>query len=218
MGYDEEYEELLANAKASPESADFQELRFAYARTSHYCPYAAPRGDLGAPADVVRGMDEEAATEAVRQTLESNYLDIEAHLVAALMHRRLDETEKAEYHSHFAERLLRSILESGDGRSRQTAFKVINVAEEYAVLGFLGLELRAQALLADKGHHLDEMDVLHPGTRKATTLYFNIDVPHAWLERQMDESPEKLLQALGVPMSQEGGEVSKPRKWWQFWR
>lgn len=163
-------------------------------------------------------MDEEAALEAVRRTLESNFLDIEAHLLAALIHGRLDETEKAEYHEYFAERLLRSILESGDGRSRQTAFKVINVAEEYAVQGFLGLELRVQALSADQGHHLDEMDVLHPGTGKAATLYFNTDVPHAWLERQMDESPEKLLEALGVPMRQEGGKVSKPRKWWQFWR
>ena len=49
MGYDEEYEGLLSKAKSTPESADFQQLRFAYARSSQYNPYGASTADLWGP-------------------------------------------------------------------------------------------------------------------------------------------------------------------------
>jgi len=218
MGYDEEYEELLANAKASPESVDFEELRLAYAKSSHYFPYAVPSGDLYASVDVSSGTDGEAALSAVRQRLESNYVDIQAHLLAASVYGRIGEIERAKYHYVFGERLVRSILESGDGRTRQTAFTVISVAEEYAVLGFLGLEPGDQAFWKDKEHDFDEMQVLHPPTGMASTWYFNIDVPQRWYRRRMDEDPEALLAAFNAAIGQAGDKVSKPNKRWQFGR
>lgn len=198
MGYDEEYEGLLSKAKSTPESADFQQLRFAYARSSQYNPYGASTADLWALGEVIGHADGETAMGAIDETLESNYLDIRAHLLAASVHRSMGDADKATYHGRFAGGLLRSILESGDGHAPETAFVVISVAEEYAVLGFLELELRSQTLLTHKGHRFDEIRAHHPQTGKAMTLYFNIDHPHMWLEGR---DPADLLASLGAPIT-----------------
>jgi hypothetical protein len=218
MGYDAEYEELLAKAKSSPELTDFQQLRFAYARSSHYAPYFVSEGDQRSLSEATGQTDGETAMKAIDRTLESNYLDIRAHISAASVYRGMGDAERATYHGRFAGGLLQSVLRSGDGRTPETAFVVINVAEEYAVLGSLGLELRTQALLAHKGHRFDEMRAHDSRTGKETTLYFNIDLPHTWLERQMAEHPEGLVSAFGAQIGAGGGSGPKAKRRWQFWK
>jgi hypothetical protein len=218
MEFDQEYEELLSKAKSDPETVDFQELRLVYARSSHYSPYHTPAGDQSSWEQLIRQTDGQAALRAVDGRLDQNYLDVESHLLAAFVYGRMDETTKADYHRRFGGGLLESILNSGDGQTPETAYTVIIVAEEYAVLGYLGLELRSQALVEGEGHYFDEMHVHHRQTGKDSTLYFNIDIPHAWLDRQIDEDPGALLASLDVLSGHAGREVPTNRKWWQFWR
>jgi hypothetical protein len=139
MGYDEEYEELLASAKSSPDTVDFQELRLACTRSSRYSPYTAASEGQCASGDVLGGIDGEAALDAALRTLGSNYLEIEAHLLAASEYRATGDQAKAKYHESCARGLLDSVLRSGDGRTPGTAFAVISVAEEYAVRAALAL-------------------------------------------------------------------------------
>lgn len=218
MDFDHEYEGLLSKAKSDPDAVDFQDLRLRYARSSHYAPYHAPAGDQWSLGESIRQTDGRAALRAVDARLDWNYLDVESHLLAAFLRSRMGETAKADYHRRFGGGLLGSILNSGDGRTPETAFVVINVAEEYAVLGSLGFELRTQALVEDEGHHFDEMHVHHRQTGEDSTLSFNVDIQHAWLDRQIDEDPEGLLAAFEAQISQVGREVPKGKKWWRFWR
>ncbi len=190
MTCDQDYDELLSKARSDPGTADFQALRWAYARSSRYDPYA-PGGSRLSLGPVVPDAGAEAAMRAVDQMLEFNYLDIHAHLLAASLHTCMGDRSRADYHRRFGGGLLQSVLKSGDGRSHRTAFVVISMAEEYAVLGSLGLEMRTQALVEHGGHFFDRMEAYRRSTGEISTLYFNTDVIHAWLGRQLEVGPEK---------------------------
>jgi len=72
--------------------------------------------------------------------------------------------------------LLDSILLSGDGKSFDTAYKVISVSEEYSLMRALGLSSYGQQLVGNNGSMFDKIAVKDSRTGKKSTLYFNVDV------------------------------------------
>ena len=81
--------------------------------------------------------------------------------------------------------LVDAILASGDGRSYETAFHVINVHEEYTVLRILRLQPAGQSLREHNGSQFDVMEATAPGSDKKIELFFNIDLPKQWLDRKL---------------------------------
>ena len=77
-----------------------------------------------------------------------------------------------------------SILASGTGRDFANAFQVISVAEEYAVMRILRLPAGAQALVEHEGSEFDVVTIKNPQTGQELVLYFNVDLPKKWLNRQ----------------------------------
>jgi hypothetical protein len=72
--------------------------------------------------------------------------------------------------------LIDSIRSSGDGKSPATAWVVISVDEEYAVLRALEFKPSGQSLLRQNGHSYDVMKAKNDdGTEQ--TFYFNVDIP-----------------------------------------
>jgi hypothetical protein len=67
-----------------------------------------------------------------------------------------------------------------DGKSKEKAFEVISINEEYGLIRSLGLRPIKQALQEDKGHFYDEITVIDPQTNQQSQLYFNIDKPFRW--------------------------------------
>jgi hypothetical protein len=86
-------------------------------------------------------------------------VDIDGQVVAGVAMREVGRTEESERHLRTYAALVESVLASGDGRDPTTAFVVISVPEEYAMLRALGLEPRGQALVAGA---IDEMTVQGP--------------------------------------------------------
>jgi hypothetical protein len=77
--------------------------------------------------------------------------------------------------------LMDSILSSGDGRDFATAFRVISVDEEYAVLRIMRIERVTQSLVERDDSQFDILSVKDPDSGKEFQLYFNIDLPMKWL-------------------------------------
>jgi hypothetical protein len=77
-----------------------------------------------------------------------------------------------------------SILDSGDGRTPETAFIVIETGEEYALLGMTGFEVIRQSLIKSNGHSYDKMEVKHRKTGETAVFFFNVDIPFNWLNKQ----------------------------------
>lgn len=168
------YGELLAQLKSGNTAIDFQALRYARAEQPGYNPYAAladpDKGDL-IRAMVASNLDQ-VATVANR-LIERDYTDIDAHAALATVLERRGQTQEAAFERAVADGLLLSIQQSGDGMSPETAFVVIGVAEEYTLLGAMGVQVARQSLIqADRGP-VDALEVVSQnGDRR--TVYFDI--------------------------------------------
>jgi hypothetical protein len=179
------YEALIERVKAGDLDVDFQALRYAYAESSGYRPYRSPTDSLaGAMFRAYKAQDFDGAIEAANKILAINYLDIDAQVLCDLSYRMLSNAIAAEPCHDMAARLLRSIYESGDGRTPESAYQVIAEREEYSLLNAMGLAPIRQELVSRDGHSFDARDVIDNATGETRTIYFNIDRPRRWLERQ----------------------------------
>ena len=180
------YEALLERIKRGDSSVDFGTLRLALAASPAYRPYNGEADRLrSAMFAAYAAEDYEAAHDRARRLLEADYLDIDGHMVKALVEERLGNTELARFHQFMAVNLVRSILASGDGKSPETAYVVIATAEEYAILNLRGLRPAGQALIHANGHSFDRLRAVGGEGGEPVTLYFNVDLPLAWLERSL---------------------------------
>ena len=81
------------------------------------------------------------------------------------------EVPEQQYHRAMFYGLMGSITSSGDGKSIETAYKVICVDEEYTLLNYVGAKVNGQSLQDG----CDVMDVELNGKR--TKIYFG-GTPH----------------------------------------
>ncbi len=103
-----------------------------------------------------------------------------------------------------------SILTNGDGRSFATAFKVITIDEEYAVLQVLGVRKADQSLVEHGGSSFDLFTVNDPESGKEFTLYFNVDLPLRWLDASLAKPGEKPAPPPAPASPQDGPARSSP--------
>ena len=171
------YASILARVKNGDLSIDFQRLRFSYmdAPERHKAKDTSKeRQEMFA---ALNGKDFKKAIEKADVVLANEFVDMDAQFVEAVAHRELNETEKADFHKAMFNGLLKSITDSADGKSKESAFVVISVDEEYVVLRVMGLRPNKQSVAHDGGHSYDVMETTDSASGNAVTLYFNVDIP-----------------------------------------
>jgi len=105
-------------------------------------------------------------------------VDIDFHLLRSIALGELGRPAEAMQHAHWYHALVASVLDSGDGRTPATAWVVIYVAEEYALLRALGMREQRQTLVDG---HIDAIEVESEG--RTQTLYFDPATHFERLER-----------------------------------
>jgi len=83
--------------------------------------------------------------------------------------------------------VLDSILRSGDGRKPETAFQVIALSEEYAVMHHLGLRVAGQSLIHVGEHSYDLLRGVDPQSSGQQEVYFNIDPLMRALDKEFSQ-------------------------------
>lgn len=170
------YEALLEQAKKGEGAMDYRALRLAFFETPDYNPLTGMMVYRSLWGLVMQANWPEAAKQA-EAVLEKNYVDANAHMVAHIAYREQGDAEKARLHRRWADGIIESIKTGGDGKSPATAWHVISISEEYAVIRSMNLRATGQALVNDKGHAYDMMKTLDPRTNTEVTLFFNVDKP-----------------------------------------
>jgi hypothetical protein len=182
------YDELVARLKGGDTNVDFAALREAYARSPRYDPYASEASRLKtALFDAFAAKDCPRATDIAAKILETNYVNIDAHLIAGRCYGDMGDAKRADFHQAVARGLLAAIAQSGDGESPETAFVVIAIEEEYSFLRAQGYEASDQALVNHAGRRIDRIEATDADTGDAVVVFFDVERPLSWLEREVGQ-------------------------------
>src|SRR5262245_9631317 len=158
------YSSLVEKAKKQDPFLDFTALRLAFSETADYDPYG-PNPELRTEMfKSLRAKQYENAIATAQKILAKAFINIDAHLVSAIACRETGKLDQAEYHKWIVEKLSDSIAASGDGKSFETAFVVVAINEEYALLRRFGLQMKSQALMHQKEHSFDQLTGVDPDT------------------------------------------------------
>lgn len=169
---------------AFPGEGDYTALRMAFAEQPDFSPYWSIDPDRSAVMDAVRNKDFPKAIALAKTWLEKVPVDAEVHYLRGHFLKKTGDIPGSMYHFHCFYGLMRSITSTGDGRTAKTAWKVISVSEEYALLNELDAELIDQSLV----DNCDKMHVKLPdGTE--TDFYFDVSISLAATARQF--APDK---------------------------
>ena len=109
-----------------------------------------------------------------QEIIQHNIANGDGHFLAMVSLKRLGKQDEAAKEKLIVDKILQSILSSGDGKSPDTAWFTVSTSEEYFVIRLLGLKPQGQALIKQGGHSFDKMTVVDKDG-KETTLWFNTD-------------------------------------------
>ena len=168
------------------------EQRMAYAASAEYNPYDTKISDIRKAAIDFQNQKKfpEAIAEVQKGLARSKY-NIDLLIILATCYRTLGDVANADKSRELWMSLMDSVLRSGDGHDYATAFKVISVDEEYSLLRVLQLEVINQSLESHDGSQFDVMRVKSGKSDQEFVLYFNVDLPKKWLDRQLNTPAEK---------------------------
>ena len=167
-----------------PSGADFTQLRMDYAAQPDFCPQWKVDDQREAIVEAYKAKDNKKVVELSKSWIEKVPVDADIHFMRAQALKKVGDLEGFSYHWYCFYGLIHSIASSGDGKTPETAFKVISVSEEYYLLNEIGAEVIEQSL----DYPCDVMKVLlRDGTE--ATFYFNVSIPMKATSRQLN--PEK---------------------------
>ena len=173
------YQTLLDRLKNGDTSINFAELRVLYAQLPTYNPYKIMQ-DLKEKEDQMwqeyKSGNYDKALEIGTSILEMNNLRIMTHYIFSEVYGKLGDTQKQKFHEDVFFGLVDSIIQSGDGKSPETAMTVIEIREEYDVLDVLCFEQESQTLVEKDGKRFDFLVAKNSETGETRDFYFNIDL------------------------------------------
>lgn len=177
------YDEMVKEVQGGNLSIDFTELRMKYAASPGYEPEEG--------SDKVKEMygrlnakDFKGALAIANQILAKQYVNIDAHIVASVACEGLHDDTAAKLNHDVVVGLVRSIVDSGAGTSVETAYKVISVGEEYALMRVLGLRPGTQSYLHVGEKSYDKMEMINVRDNSTVTRYFDVTLS----DEHMDKS------------------------------
>ena len=167
---------MVAAIRAGKANTDYTALRAAYVKDKSYDPYGVGVSALsGQMSRAFRGDDCKTAIATANQIASIRFVDLDAHFIAASCLDKAGDKAHADMESAIFVGLGRSILRSGDGKSPETAFHVVTLAEEYFVLGLKDVAMERQALIRAGDHSYDLITGKIKGKGTKAEYYFEID-------------------------------------------
>jgi len=198
-----QYSSLRDRVKDGDMSVDFTELRFAYTLTPQFDGTgAATLKQLDRLNDTARDqMDGEWLVDEANRQADRHFADIGWHVMLAALYQQLEQPVLSRFHTRVLLELLRSIEQSGDGLSIDSAFTVISVQEMQWFMRLRGLDPYDTELVKRDGHTVARVRVSLPDTPYGTGLvYFNLDAPAQEIEtlqRALEEANRPARDARG---------------------
>lgn len=184
---EQNFRALAAKAEKDPRTADFAALRDAYVESEDYKPvkhfsYNKLIGQTNTATDF------EDVVRFCERILEGNPMDLEVRMMLEFAYERLEWFEFAGKQHDFIEGMLKALFATGDGRSLDTAWQVVAVAEEYTALSVMGLKMLNQELVQLDDQFFDVLTVRARAddNEEPYQLFFEITTPFMFLQNMME--------------------------------
>lgn len=177
------YPELLRRFEEADTTLTTEQMYYFYYGTAtrpEYDPYKMAKIDALREAlekDTPSKEDWEKAAQEIDKELKIDQTNIKFHLYKHIIYSNLygPDSEKVSDAHNQVVMLLSAVTSTGDGSSKESAFHVISVADEYGILEIYGLSPTMQSLVEDKGQSYDVME-LKGNEYGLKSMYFNITV------------------------------------------
>lgn len=151
--------------------------------SEHYDPYGSSDNEL----QMVELSNQGKFMDAIpygEMVLEENPVNLQASFRLAVCYSRIGEEEKAKQYAQMYFPLLEAIYRSGDGKSIETAYVVVKVADEYAVLADSELERTSQTLVGETD--VITVEAIDPkADAPDDAVYFNVSQPLKYMKQQL---------------------------------
>lgn len=175
--YDKLYQQYLAN-DTTLSLEDYVNIYYGQAFLDSYQPNARPDSvkELNTYLNTAgESIDFQKVLQYTQPILQKFPFNIEQILITAVAHEKLGNQGLSQRWFYKYDKLIRTILSSGDGKSEETAMVVTKVTDEYSILEALQLEFTSQTLTGNIKKKYDVMEVA-PNNIGINQLYFDINL------------------------------------------
>lgn len=115
------------------------------------------------------------ASSCINKILIESPFEIQLMLTAAYLAEKTNQPDKAKKWIYKYNMLIKTLLNSGIGKTHETAIMVIKVSDEYAFTNAIGLQVTSQALVNKNNKAYDLLKVAN-NNLGVTELYFDISL------------------------------------------
>lgn len=172
---EEEYAQMIQQAQSMPADYDFEKLRENYSRLESYRPYSiSPSHNFS---ELFKRQDEgdKSAIKDIDAYVLKNFALPEAHSRAMIAYEKEGNMQKAAFHEWATKGLIKALKYSGDGKSAQTAYKVLIVSEEYLLARWeMDRKTITQTLKNERGRMYDVLSGKNIKTGESMSIWFDV--------------------------------------------
>lgn len=174
-GFDDKYSRYVKQLEAGDLDIDYQDFRFSFIDSEQFRIAKKKSSEFDSlKKEMYLLMEEERFPEIIeiaKRMLTIDYTSLIAHKILRQTYKILKDTINSKKYHDIQFGLLRSIVNKGDGKTCQTAWPVIQIAEAYFILDVvLDAEVRKQSIYRTEGFLCDKMEVKEG--KKKKTYYF----------------------------------------------
>ncbi|HQU84593.1 MAG TPA: DUF4919 domain-containing protein [Pyrinomonadaceae bacterium] len=170
-----EYKTLVEKAKQGDSSVDYVKMRAAFLDWVNDECNQTDAPDRDKMVKAFESKDWAKSVELGEKVLDYEFVNRGLHLAVANSYKELKNAEKEKYHNDIADKLLKALLASGDGKTPKTAYKVHSIREEYIIMKELGYKVNSQSLIFDKEYGSFDVLAGKDANEKSGEFYFDIN-------------------------------------------
>lgn len=172
--FNDKYSNYVKQLEAGQLDIDYEDFRFSFIESEQFKIRKRSNAYDSLKKFVRQQMTKEdysAIIKATKEMLSIDYTSMFAHKILQQTYKITGDTVNNRKYHDIEFGLLKSILASGDGKTCQTARRVIQIEEEYFILEMMGAKLLVQSI-DNKGGLCDKMKVKTSKGKK--TYYFEV--------------------------------------------
>lgn len=182
---DQQYLQMLEQAKSMPENYDFAAVRAIYPKTSFFNPYGTFYkkevhelfGHLKA--------GQSGAEEVLNTYLRNNFPLPEVHTRYLSNYNTLGKQDLVKFHEWAAKGFMKALFDTGNGVDAARSFDVLNISEEYLIARGYISDQPEQSLRQQDGRIYDVLTGTEKDAGKKIDIWF--DITDIWAKNPANE-------------------------------